>query len=280
MRSKLNSARVVWAQNVRLTIRRAGRGPCADNLLALLLALTFLLVPTVCAAQGQSLSGILPEIEVRGQGWTQGLNFNELLEFGLAFVEIIAITLLVSFHPSSLAARETKSDYDRPRVFFIYALIGMTVGFLVLHHGYVIGFVIFGMGGLLRFRGDSTSTADTTRLILATLLGLCIGLNLPAIALFATLTGWIGVYIFALHPKLQLEVRFNEKKNIQQSTDSLVAVLQERGFKTLGYSKSKFKPNVEFVLEGQRGDPRAALMREMNEIQAGKLAPVADWHVS
>lgn len=230
-------------------------------------------------AEGIESLSIMPDLDVRGQGWAQVANLYEMLDYGLGVIEIILLTLMISFHPVNRNDRRSLADFERPRMFFLYMVIGMTVGFLVLHHGYIIGFVIFGMGGLLRLRGEATSTQDTTRLIIATLLGLAVGLDLPVIAFIAAGTGWIALYLFSLHMKLSLEVKFSEKKSMQQSTERLTQVLQERGFKTLGHTKAKFKPVVEFVLEGERGNARAALIREMTDISANKLAPVEDWHV-
>jgi len=247
--------------------------------LALFAATVLVSLPSIAAAQSSDVLGLLPELDVRAKGWAQLLNAREMLDFGLAVIEACVLTLIVSLHPVNLADRHTRADFDRPRTFFIHMLIGLTVGFLVLHHGYIIGFVIFGIGGLLRFRSESTSAQDTTRLIIATLFGLCIGLDLPVIAFFAALTGWVALYLFSQRIKVSVEVKFGEKKNIQQCTERLIALLDERGFKTLGHSKAKFKPIVSFVLEGERGNQRSALIREMTDIQSQKLAPVEEWHV-
>lgn len=224
-------------------------------------------------------TGILPEVALRGQGWAQVGNLAEVFDFILAVAEVTVLTLLVSFHPSVRGDRRSKADFDRPRILFLYAIIGMTVGFLVLHHGYIIGFVIFGMGGLMRFRADASTTADTTRLILMTLLGLCIGLDLPVVAFIAALTGWVVVLALGQHQKLQLEVAFDKQQNIQDSTDQLVEVLAARGFQTLASSKTKFKPVVQFVVQAEPGHRRDTLMREMSDIQLTSAAPVEDWHV-
>lgn len=109
--------------------------------------------------------------------------------------------------------------------------------------------------------------------------GLCIGLDLPVIAFFAALTGWVALYLFSARIQVSLGIKFGEKKNIRQCTDRLIALLSERGFKTLGHSKATFKPIMSFVLEGERGNQRSALIREMTYIQSQKLATVEEWHV-
>ncbi|MCR9150618.1 MAG: hypothetical protein NXH83_10615 [Rhodobacteraceae bacterium] len=222
---------------------------------------------------------ILPNLELRGRGWTQITNVTEMLDFALALAEIAVLTLAISLHPVNLANRRTRADYERPRTLFLYGLIGMTVGFLVLHHGYIIGFVIFGMGGLLRFRSDATSTADTTRLILMTLLGLTVGLDLPVIAFFATLIGWLAIYAFGRQPTFEVEVKFSDKKDVQRCVDRLTEALREDGFTALGTHKAKFKPVVSLVLRGRPGLGMSDLADRLAGIKATARAPIEDWHV-
>ena len=238
-----------------------------------------LLLPVGAFAQNIDLNNILPNAEVRGKGWTQLTNLGEMMDFAIALVEITVLTIVITYHPVIVSARRDKSDFELARTDFLYALIGMVVGFLVLHHGYVIGFVIFGMGSFMRFRADSTATTTTTRMILITLIGLCIGLDLPVIALIATVGGWLVVYFFSAHEKLQFEVLFNDSANIQESIDSLSALLADRGFETLAATKGKFKPQAQFVVQGARSDQRDILMRELNKIMQAESFGLKDWHL-
>lgn len=225
------------------------------------------------------MGGVLPDLQVRSQGWSQIANIDEMLEFLLALVEVAGLTFIVAMHPFIRNSRTTRADYERPRALFLYGLVGMVVGFLVLHHGYIIGFVIFGIGGLLRFRAESTSTADTTRLILMTLLGLCVGLDLPVIAFFAAICGWVAVLAFGRSEKFDLEVKFKEKGDVQHNMEVLASALDARGVKTLEMTKAKFKPLVQLVVEAGAGQHRADLIRHMTELQAAKEIPIDDWHL-
>ena len=232
------------------------------------------------AAYAQITGGdIMPDLNLHGNGWKQITNLKEMADFALALVEITVLTLAVAFHPVSVSMRRSRADFELPRTLFLYAVMGMTVGFLVLHHGYIIGFVIFGIGGLLRFKTDVENPTHTTRLILVTLIGLCVGLDLPVMAAIATISAGLIVQFMSPRAKFALEVRFSEKKSVQQSMDKLSALLNERGFTTLSVAKTKFKPAAEFLVDGARGTRREVLMREVADIQATKLVPIEDWHV-
>ena len=247
--------------------------------------LAFFLVAGICVvtdgaqAQMMDASGaVLEEINVRGRGWEQIRNPDEIWQFGLALVEITAMVAAVAYHPVHLASRRAKEDFDAPRDLFVYGLIGMVVGFLIMHHGYLIGFVLFGLGGLLRFKSDD-GAADTMRLILVTLIGLCVGLDLPVVALITTLSAWTVIYAFGGPVNFELEVKFSEKRAGPDAMVALRGLLAERGFKTVSMSKSKFKPVVSYVVSGPRGHRRSMLEREMAALTAQSDNGIADWHV-
>ena len=224
------------------------------------------------------MDAILPEIAVRGQGWLQLTEPHELLDFGLALVEATIMTAAIAYHPVSIMMRRSRSEFDVPQTLFTYSLIGMVVGFLIMHHGYLIGFVLFGLGGLLRFRTNEDA-GDTMRLILVTLIGLCVGLDLPVIALITTVSAWILIYLFGGAVKFGLEVLFSKKASTTEAMLKLRDRLAELGFQTISMSKTKFKPNVMFVITGPRGIRRSALEREMAKLTEEKGSSIADWHI-
>lgn len=233
------------------------------------------------AAQAQIMDttgSILPEIEVRGRGWEQLRNPAEWVQFLTALVESTLMIAALAYHPVVLIARRTRADFDAPRDLFIYGLIGMVVGFLIMHHGYLIGFVLFGLGGLLRFKSDD-GAADTVRLILVTLVGLCVGLDLPVVALVTTLSAWVVIYAFGGPVNFSLEVQFSKGRLATDAMMSLRDALAQHGFKTLSMSKSKYKPIANFVVCGPRSMRRSTLEREMARLMETGETGISDWHI-
>ena len=248
--------------------------------LAAVLGFVALLGPVAALAQGlDAAPGFLPEIAVRGRGWSQVFQTEELIEYAIGLVEAFVQTALIAFHPASLAERRTREDFEAPRILFVYALIGMVIGFLIMHHGYLIGFVIFGVGGLLRFKTDTDSSADTTRLILVTLIGLCVGLDLPIVAVITTVSAWLILFLLGQRTHYALAVRFHEKKAPPHSIEALGEHLAQRGFRLVKVSKSKFKPAADYVLAGPNGHGREALVREMDALVADGETGIVDWRL-
>lgn len=243
-----------------------------------LIGLLIVMVGPAHAQMMDSAGSILPEVEVRGRGWVLLRNPTELLDFALALIVTTVMIALIAYHPVKLATRYKRADFDAPRDLFIYALIGMVVGFMIMHHGYLIGFVLFGLGGLLRFKSDDGS-ADTMRLILVTLIGLCVGLDLPVVALITTLSAWALIYVFGGPVNCELEVRFSEETVISDAMFAFRELLAERGFKTVSMSKTKFKPVVSYIVSGPRRFRRSELEREMVQLVATRKNGIVDWHV-
>ena len=242
-------------------------------------ALLSVLVSPALAQVPSDIAPILPDIAVRGRGWEQLMQPNELLEFGLALVETSVMTATLAYHPIWNATRRKKADFETPRALFIFALIGMVVGFLIMHHGYLIGFVLFGLGGLLRFKTDENS-GDTMRLLLVTLVGLCVGLDLPVVALITTASAWTILYLLGGPANFGIDIQFSDKiKPVSQSMQEIRDELQKSGFRTISMSRTKFKTTVHYVVTGARGSRRSLLEREMVKLAETEGSGISDWHV-
>jgi hypothetical protein len=245
----------------------------------LCLAATAAVAGNVGGYAGVDLAGESSDILLRAQGWQQVRNLPELLELVLAVVTAAFLTAVIAFHPVVLAERRTAEDFQEPRSLFLYALIGLLVGFMVMHHGYLIGFVIFGIGGLMRFKTDTGDLADTRRLILVTLIGLSVGLNLPIMAITATACAWAAIYLLGREHNLTVEVQFDGMKQTKLHIDTLRDLLRERGYQVRSATKHRFKAGADYlvVVPGRTG--RDAVMREMAALQSSKLYGITDWHV-
>lgn len=236
-------------------------------------------LPLAAFAQGLDGTLVLPDnIEITSTGWGQLSNSRELLQFLLDVLETVVFTAALVFHPRAHAHRRDGHDWQVPRTMFLFGLIGMTVGFLVVHHGYLIGFVIFGIGGLFRFRMETSSLMDSSLLILVTLIGLTVGLDLPVMALIATISGWAVVWVFGAQQTVTVEVKFDEKANLGKGLESLEARVREQGYRVQKMSKSKFKPVVELTLSSKGDDKGQRLAATLADLQNDKTG-ITDWHV-
>ena len=238
-------------------------------------------IPTSAAmAQVADTALMIPaEIDVRGRGWSQLQNIGEMLDFGLTFLETTILTALLAFHPVNSSQSRNSATIDMRKGLFLFAFIGMLTGFLVLHHGYLIGFVIFGIGGLFRFRMASSSISDTAQLVVVALIGLAAGLDLPVMALIASVAAWVVISVFGGSRAVALEVKFDEQNNPHLAMLRLKDELEKTGFAVNSMSQAKFKPTAQYQLETRERDFQSSLIRKMTELQDIKEIGIVGWYV-
>lgn len=194
----------------------------------------FLLLAAASAAWAQSADAplVIPsDVEVRGRGWSQLTNVREMTEFTLTLLETCILTAFLAFHPVNLRQQSQARVTELRKGMFLFALIGMMTGFLVIHHGYLIGFVIFGIGSLFRFRMDSSSIPDTAQLVIVSLAGLAAGLDLPVMAMVGTLAAWVVIFLAGQTQAFKLDVKFEDTDNIQAAMTNLQDHLSQKGFR-------------------------------------------------
>ena len=110
------------------------------------------------------------------------------------------LAALIGYHPMTPRTVDTLSEADMPKVHIMYAFVAAVIGLAVREFGMVIGFVVFGIGGLIRFRTDTGSARDTGRLIVVTLIGLVAGLGLPNLAVITTAFVYALIFLFDARP--------------------------------------------------------------------------------
>jgi len=224
-------------------------------------------------------TGLLDTQGLRAVGWNGFLDAAAMTEAVAALTLAIALGAALAFHPTTRRGVDTRAEAELPKVSIMYALVGAVVGVLVLQYGLVIGFIVFGLGGLMRFRTDTNSTRDTGRLIIVTLLGLIAGLNLPHFAVIAAVFAWVLIYIFDGHPVCELEVHEIPKGKVREAAEAYRAVLAELKCTLISENKSFGKNRIDYVFRAPRASTQAQLHAALCERVAPELRGEIDWEV-
>src|SRR3954452_3105070 len=140
------------------------------------------------------------------RGW-EGLTELWLIA-DMAMVLLLAVLLgaVIAYHPTSRRKAATLEELEQPKTFIMYAMVGAVIGVIVSVYP-VMGPVIFGIGGLLRFRTDVGPAKDTGRVILAVVVGVAAGLKLMMVAVFAAAFGWLLIWALERQPFGRLQVK-------------------------------------------------------------------------
>lgn len=212
-------------------------------------------------------------------GWQGFLDGPAMAESLAALLLAIALGALIAFHPTTRRTVDTRQEAELPKVHVMYALVGAVVGVAVLEYGLVIGFVVFGLGGLMRFRTDTESTRDTGRLIIVTLIGLIAGLNLPHLAVLSAIFAWVLIFIFDGHPVYSLEVHEIPKGNVKNASEAYRAVLADLRCKLISEDRSFSKSKIEYVFRAPRNTTQSGLHAALCERVPAELRGEIDWDI-
>lgn len=217
--------------------------------------------------------------ELPSVGWAGFLDWQYMLQSFGALVLATTLGAVIAFHPTTQRSVDTREEAELPKVLIMYALVGAVIGEIVLKYGMVVGFVIFGLGGLMRFRTDAASTRDTSRLIIVTLIGLIAGLNLPHFAVMATVFACVLIYIFDGHPVCELEVHEIPEGRVKDAATAYRAVLAELGCKLINEDKSFSKHRIDYVFRAPRNRTQEEMHRAFCERVPVDVRGEIDWEI-
>ncbi len=217
--------------------------------------------------------------ELQAVGWRGFLDFAFLLESLGALVLATALAAMIAFHPMTSRTVDTLEEAELPKVYIMYALVGAMVGVTVLEYGLVVGFVVFGLGGLMRFRTDTDSTRDTGRLIVVTLLGLISGLNLPHFAVLAALFAFGLIYWFDANPICRIVVKQLPEGRVAEAADAHRRVFARAGCKIVSEQRSLSKRRVTFVFRMPSKTSQERLQATLDGEVAHDMRGEIDWEV-
>lgn len=211
-------------------------------------------------------------------GWHGFLDFSYLVESLAALLLATGLGALIAFHPTTIRMVDTVEEAELPKVQIMCALIGAMVGVIVLEYGLVVGFVVFGLGGLMRFRTQTGNTRDMSRVIIVTLIGLICGLNLPHFAVLASIYAWVLIF-FDDKPIFSLDVQELPKGRVPEAAAAYRAAFSATGCKLISEKKSFKKCRISYVVRGPVKGEQASLEAALCEKVPDTLRGELDWEV-
>lgn len=236
----------------------------------------------LAASQAWSQQGtefISQESGSLGEGWQGfadvGFMVNALLTLTLATV----LGAVIAYHPKHGQTADTLEEIEAPKVYILYAVIGAIIGIMVVKYGLVVGFVLFGIGGLIRFRTVLRSARLTGQVIFVTLIGLSCGLDLPHVAVLATAFGFILIYILDVSVTYRIDVRALPSERVGEAAAAYRRVLEQHGCRIKSEKKNPKKKRVTIIFQTaahvKREHLETLLASKMNDSLKGSV----DWEI-
>ena len=212
-------------------------------------------------------------------GWHAFTDVGFLLEALFTLTLAALLGALIAYHPRTMHAADTIEDARAPKVYTMYAVIGAIIGMMVLEYGTVIGFVVFGIGGLIRFRTDLRSAALTGQVILVTLIGLSCGLNLPNVAVLATAFSFALIYVRDMRVTYRIEVQGVSPQQLTAAAAAYRGVLEQHGCRIMSEKKNAAKQRLAYIFFGPRHVTRQRLEELFEKTIDPALQGSVDWEI-
>lgn len=184
-----------------------------------------------------------------GEGWRGFADvsflFNALMTLTLAAV----LGAVLAHHPKHRQTADTLEEIEAPKVYITYAVIGALIGIMVVKYGLVVGFVLFGIGGLIRFRTILRSANLTGHVIFVTLIGLSCGLDLPHVAVLATAFAFVLIYILDARVTYRIDVRSLPSQRVAEAAAAYRGVLEQQGCRIMSEKKNPAKERITLIFQ-------------------------------
>ena len=199
---------------------------------------------------------------------------------GMLGVLMLAAVLgmVIAYHPRTYGKAATLEEAEQPKIFIMYAVVGAIIAVVVKAHP-IMGIVVFGIGGLFRFRTDVGPAKDTGRVILVTCVGLCCGLMLFVAAIVGTAFAWVVIWLLEGTVAHRVLVKGLDPTVLAKSAEAYEEVLRENGLHLMSQKKNFIKNQVAFIFRAPGKIDREQLEGLFKDIPP-KLQGAVDWEWS
>ncbi len=214
-------------------------------------------------------------LDVVLDGWSSFADGWQLLDMVLVLLLALVLGAVIAYHPSTRRRLSTFELFEQPKTLLMYAVVAAVVA-LIVEVQPNMAFVIFGIGGLLRFRTMVGDAKDTGRVILVTVVGLCCGLKIFIVALPATIIGWVLIYVLEQQIAGIIRISGVPEQTMHESNKVHRALIEQAGCKVLGEQTKFIKREFAFVVQAPATLDRAALQAKFDALETG-LRGVVDW---
>jgi hypothetical protein len=210
-----------------------------------------------------------------GPGWDAFLQPEQYSHIGLVLLTATLSGLILAFHPVHRGRPVTVDDVEQRKTLVLYSSVGAVIA-TICTVAPSMAFVIFGIGGLMRFRTNTGESKATGHTIMGTLIGLCWGLNLQLVAVLATAYFWVMIYALEAVRVERLVVAGVAQLNWPQAAVAYTEALTRAGCRVLAHNKSFKKDQLLFTLHV----PRTYNIDDIGRAVAAlppELRGISDW---
>ena len=214
-------------------------------------------------------------LDMLKEGWTSFADGWLLVDMLIVLLMALTLGALIAYHPSARRRVSNLDEFEQPKTFIMYAMVAAVVALIVKIQP-AMAFVIFGIGGLLRFRTMVGEAKDTGRVILVTVVGLSCGLKIFTVAIPATLLGWLVIYALELQTAGIIRISGVGEATLHEATKAYRTAIEQAGFTIIGEQTKFIKREFLFVIKAAPSLGRGTLEADFDALPT-ELQGVVDW---
>ncbi len=219
------------------------------------------------------MNDMMKEVSM-GPGFEAFLNPERYIEYCTILLAATASGALLAYHPVYRTRPSTMESIELAKTLIIYTVVGAIISIICTVNP-SMAFVIFGIGGLMRFRTQLGASKSTGHAIMGTLIGLCWGLGLEMVAVIATLYFWGMIFILERKTVIELGIGGVDIPDMSAATEAYRTAIAAGGGKVLSHSKNFKKKQMSFII-GVKGKGTEKLVSEVEKIDE-RLRGTPDW---
>ncbi len=157
----------------------------------------------------------------------------------------VGCSWLLAMHPLRGSRSDPVGDLLDRRTLMLVGLIGAVATELVRVEP-VMAFVMFGIGGLIRFRTVMQSPGITAKAIICVAIGLASGLGQYATAVFVTAFTWGLLYLMGMRVGVRFRVRVAAESALNEAVAIAAEVLRQHRCRIIRTEVDSAKRRVDF----------------------------------
>ena len=212
-----------------------------------------------------------------GEGW-RGFSDLGFLFFAMLDLALAAfLGAVIAYHPRHLQMGESLDGIEAEQIYILYSVIGAMAGILVVQYGMAVGFVLFGIGALIRFRTILRSASQTGRLIFVTLIGLSTGLDLPHVAITVTLFGFLLIFLLEARVTFRIDIRGLSPERFMSAVESYRESLEQERCRIISEKKYPGRGRVIFVIRCSSSRTRQCVEASFRDNVNGTFGGSVNW---
>lgn len=210
------------------------------------------------------LGDVLPT-SAPGVGWEAFADVDFIAQMLLILAMAVALAAVIAYHPTTRAKASTIEAIEQPKTFMMYSLVGAIITIIVKAQPNM-ALVVFGIGGLMRFRTNVGQAKDTGRVILVTVIGLACGLELYVVAVLTTALSWLLIFALERQTVERLVIQGLERDTFTRASEAHAEILRGAGCAILGEDKRVKKGSLSIVFRAPQGLERGEIERRIAEL--------------